>query len=260
MTRRIVVTGAASGIGAATAARIEADGDKVIRCDLHDADVIADLSTPEGRRELVARVEEFGEINGVIANAHGGQDVEVNYFGTLATLEGLRPLLAKAHEPRAVAVSSFASIGLWDDALVELCLAGDESAAVARKVELLPVDPTNSDLGRFNIVYSSAKRAMNRWVRRVAATPEWAGAGIPLNVAAPGMIDTPAAAFIMNNPDLRAAVEKSLPQPLGGVPAPVEKMAAILAWLAGPDNSLMTGQILFVDGGGEVLRRGEKTW
>lgn len=91
--RTCVVTGAASGIGAATTAILRERGDTVIRCDLHDADIIADLSTPSGRRALVTQVSDHGPIDAVLAVAGGGRTklLETNYFGTVATLEGLRP-------------------------------------------------------------------------------------------------------------------------------------------------------------------------
>lgn len=256
MKRTYVVTGAASGIGAATAARIEADGGEVIRCDLHDADVVADLATPEGRRTFLAELERWDDINAVVAVAGGGLNVEVNYFGTVATLEGLRPRLATADAPRAVIVSSIASIRSYDEQLVELCLSGDEAAAVEAKNRLLPTDPALFDV----TIYASAKSALNSWARRVAPTPEWAGAGIPLNVVAPAVVDTPGAAAILQTPAIREAVSGRLQMPLGGFPSPPEKMAAVLAWLAGPDNSLMTGQVLFVDGGAEAITRGERYW
>lgn len=71
MNRTIVVTGAASGIGAATTQWLRERGDRVITSDLHDADVVADLSIPEGRAALaegVARVS-GGRIDAIIANA-----------------------------------------------------------------------------------------------------------------------------------------------------------------------------------------------
>jgi len=43
-------------------------------------------------------------------------------------------------------------------------------------------------------------------------------------------------------------------------PARPEQMAAILAWYVSPENSLMTGQILFADAGFECLSRGERSW
>ena len=56
-----VVSGAASGIGAATAALLREQGGRVITVDLHDADVTADLGTAEGRAEAVAGVRELTE-------------------------------------------------------------------------------------------------------------------------------------------------------------------------------------------------------
>lgn len=50
MDRTYVVTGAASGIGAATARYCRGRGGRVIACDLQDADVVADLATAEGAR------------------------------------------------------------------------------------------------------------------------------------------------------------------------------------------------------------------
>ena len=57
--------------------------------------------------------------------------IKVNYFGAVATLEGLRPLLAAGTDPRAVVISSVASLHPSDPAIVDAALAGDEAAAVA---------------------------------------------------------------------------------------------------------------------------------
>ena len=134
MQRTIVVTGAASGIGAATTRTLRESGSRVITCDLHDADVIADLTTAAGRKALVDGVERIsgGRIDAIIANAGGGPpqtSLALNYFGAVATLEGLRPLLKASAAPRAVAVSSVASLRPADPALVEACLAMDEAGA-----------------------------------------------------------------------------------------------------------------------------------
>lgn len=101
-TRTYVVTGSASGIGAATTAMLRERGATVIGCDLDDAEIRADLSTPAGRRSLVDQVTERGPVDAVLAVAGGGRTglVETNYFGTVATLEGLRPLLAQSDAPQ----------------------------------------------------------------------------------------------------------------------------------------------------------------
>ena len=58
MARTIVVTGSASGIGAATTRLLRERGDRVIGVDLAGADIDADLATPEGRDAMVAAVTE----------------------------------------------------------------------------------------------------------------------------------------------------------------------------------------------------------
>jgi NAD(P)-dependent dehydrogenase (short-subunit alcohol dehydrogenase family) len=108
-------------------------------------------------------------------------------------------------------------------------------------------------------LYGCAKVALNRWCRKVAVKSSWAGAGITLNVVGPGFIDTPAAAYILSDPDRSAAAARLVPM-RGAFPGRPEQMAAILAWCVSPENSLMTGQILFVDGGAECLARGERSW
>jgi NAD(P)-dependent dehydrogenase (short-subunit alcohol dehydrogenase family) len=100
---------------------------------------------------------------------------------------------------------------------------------------------------------------LNRWCRRVASGSQWADAGIPLNVIAPGVIDTPAAAAILSNHRLSAQLASMVPL-RGAYPGMPEQIAAIAAWCVSAENALMTGQILFIDGGFECLARGERSW
>ena len=256
--RTYAVTGAGSGIGAATAHYLRQRGGRVIGCDLAGADVDADLSTAEGRAALVDGVSRLsdGRIDGIVANAGGGPAqtmLALNFFGALATLEGLRPLLTASAAPRAVVVSSISSLGPTDPALIEACLAGDETAAKAAGETAIAAGKSALDL------YGSAKHALTRWCRRAAAGPQWAGAGIPLNVVAPGIIDTPAAAYILSDPDLKAQMGAMTPL-RGSYPGEPEAMAALLAWCVSPKNSLMTGQVMFADAGFDCQVRGEKSW
>ncbi|WP_069167544.1 SDR family oxidoreductase [Nocardia altamirensis] len=253
--RTYVITGSASGIGAATAALLRERGAKVIGCDLDDADITADLSTAAGRQSLIDQVTAHGPIDAVLAIAGGGRTglLETNYFGAVATLHGLRPLLAQSPAPRAVAVSSTSSLAPADERIVQACLDGDEAAAVG----YLAADPA---LGGPTGAYGIAKRALNRWVRTVAPTPEWAGAGIALNVVAPGVVDTPAAAWILADDEIRNAVETAAPQPFGGFPGRPEWVAELICWLSSADNRFVTGQIVFADGGSEATAIGDLHW
>jgi NAD(P)-dependent dehydrogenase (short-subunit alcohol dehydrogenase family) len=257
--RTYVITGAASGIGAATARYLRERGGRVIGCDLDDgADVVADLATPEGCEALVEGVRSLsgGGIDAVVANAGGGPPqtmLTLNFFGAVRTLEGLRPLLAASAAPRAVAISSVSSLAPGDPDLIDACLAGDARAADRAAGDALARGLPPADL------YGVAKRALNRWCRRAAASPGWAADGVLLNVIAPGVIETPAAAWILSDPQARARMEAMTPLP-GARPGAPEAMAALIGWCAGPENTLMTGQVLFADGGLECLARGEASW
>ncbi|KAB2383676.1 SDR family oxidoreductase [Actinomadura montaniterrae] len=253
--RTYVVTGSASGVGAATAALLRERGADVIGCDLSDADIQADLSTPDGRQSLVDEVASRGAIDAVLAIAGGGKRglLQTNYFGAVATLTGLRPLLIQSEAPRAVVVSSTSSLSPADEQVLQACLDGDEAAAQA----YVDADPS---AGSAAGAYGAAKRALNRWVRRVAPTPEWAGAGIALNAVASGVVDTPAASWIFASEETRIAVETAAPQPFGGFPGRPEWVAELICWLAGAGNRFVTGQIIFADGGAETMLVGDRHW
>ena len=262
MNRIVVVTGSASGIGSATVKLLRDRGVRVITSDLRDADVIADLASVEGRATLVEGVasRSGGTVDAVIANAGGGPvetSVQLNFFGAVATLDGLRPLLAHSPAPRAVAVSSIGSLFASRMDLVDACLAGDEAPAVvvARSVR---DDATRAggDAARVReTVYGNAKLALNRWCRGAASTVDWAGAGILLNVVALGVYDTPAAAFILEDPARRRPMQDLTPL-RGAFPGRPQDAAALLHWLTSAENTQLTGQVLFADGGFECRVRG----
>jgi NAD(P)-dependent dehydrogenase (short-subunit alcohol dehydrogenase family) len=75
-------------------------------------------------------------------------------------------------------------------------------------------------------------------------------------VVALGFYDTPAAAYILSDPDRRAAMARMAPL-RGAFPGRPDEAAAVLAWCVSPENSQMTGQVLFADGGMECLARGD---
>lgn len=255
--RTYVITGAASGVGKATADKVRAAGDKVISVDLRDADVIADLSTKEGREHMVEEVRKLsdGTIDVIVANAglsiNAAVSMAVNFFGAVATLEGLRPLLVGSESPRAVITASMASLQRHNEELLQYCLDGDEEAAMKLAQEVS--DPA----GYVN--YPTSKRAIVRWMRKHAISEDWAGAGIPLNAIAPAIILTPMTEPIFADPARREQMLASVPMPLNG-PAPAEACADAILFLASPGNTHVCGQVLFTDGGFEATTRGDNQW
>ncbi|MBK0420635.1 SDR family oxidoreductase [Leucobacter sp. CSA2] len=259
MTRTIVITGAASGIGKKTAEILRDRGEKVIGVDLKGVEVSGDLSTPEGRRtaadEAIALAG--GTVNAVIAcaglSAPKSITAKVNYFGMTEFLEAIRPALAKAEAPRAALISSMASMQPVAEPLVDAFLAGDEATAVAIAEQL------EQDEAAATAIYSSSKRAISRWVRRVAPTAEWAGAGIPLNAVAPGTVVTPMTADLLASKEGSALVDAMVPMPLNSHQGP-ESIANLLIWLISPENTHCCGQTIYCDGGADTVLRGDDIW
>lgn len=259
MKRTYVVTGSASGIGASTAQLLTERGHAVIGVDLHDADITADLTQADGRAGLADAVRERAPdgVDAIVAVAGLAHPipatVAVNYFGMIATLEDLRPLLAHSPAPRAVGVGSMASLMPFDQELVDLMLAWDEPAALDR-AEVLAADKQTGQL-----IYASTKVAFARWIRRHAATSDWAGASIPLNAVAPGVILTPMVEPLLATEEGREQIAKGVPMPLNGFAEPIA-VATLLAWMAGEENTHLCGQVVFVDGGSDVVIRGDSVW
>lgn len=267
--RTIVVTGSASGMGAATRARLEAAGDRVIGVDLHDAEVVADLSTAEGRAAAVdgvaARVD--GAIDGVVTWAGlsgltgrpGRLVAAVNHFGTVEVLEGLRPLLAAGDRPAAVAISSNSTTiqpGVplaLTDALLAASDQPDRSDGSGGYEAAVEAALAVADEGDSFGAYPASKLAVARWCRRRATHDDWAGAGITLNVVAPGAVETPLLAASRADETVGGFVD-ALPVPTGG-PGRPEDLAGVVAFLLGPDARFLCGSFLVVDGGSDALIR-----
>lgn len=252
MRRRIAVTGTASGIGQALARQLTEAGDTVIGIDLKDAEVSADLATPDGRACAIDAVLDWsaGVLDGLVLcagiNAPSAALVRVNFFGVTALAEGLRPALAAAPAPRAAVVGSISGTQPVDDEVVAACLAGDEARAVVRAEAVLAAQPQK--------LYPSSKSALAQWLRRECVTPAWAGAGIPLNLVAPGVVRTPMSAALFADEGMKAVMDRAVPMPLNGYAGP-DVIAEALKWLVSPGNTHMTGQVVYVDGGAEASLR-----
>ena len=245
-------------MGAATRKNLENDGHTVIGIDLRDAEVIADLSTDEGRSSAVSETLQRcnGRLDGLVTAAGLGPPVrgeliaKVNYFGSVALLEGLRPALAEAENAQVVQIgsnSSTTSPNLPAE-LVEAYLSGDESEAI-RLVNLTP-QPFDGA-----IAYGASKLAVSRWCRRAAVSDDWIGQGITLNVIAPGPVQTPLFQMGKDDDDYGPLLE-GFPVPTGD-PATADLLADWIVFLLSPAARFACGSVIFVDGGTDALLRAD---
>jgi NAD(P)-dependent dehydrogenase (short-subunit alcohol dehydrogenase family) len=247
----MVVSGASSGIGAATRRRLEADGHRVIGVDLRGSEVSADLATAAGRTAALdgIRTVAGAAIDGVVACAGLGPHVpdapaiaSVNYFGAITLLAGLREALATARGAAVAVSSNAATLPNSDNDVCRACLEDDEEAA-----------RTHARALGEQAAYAGSKLALATWVRRQAVTTAWAGGGVRLNAIAPGAVMTPLLQGGLDHPILGDAI-RQFPIPAGTF-GRVEEIANAIAFLAGPDATFCYGTVLVVDGGTDALLR-----
>ncbi|MBE0480374.1 MAG: SDR family oxidoreductase [Dehalococcoidia bacterium] len=244
-----VVTGSASGIGAAVRKRFEHDGDTVIGIDIRDAEIIADLSTREGREAAIAGVKRRGlTIDRFVACAGLATDTRppsliasVNYFGTVDLLDGLFEELQQGSSPCAVLVlsNSMQWLQLDGSPFMQALLQHDEHGA-AEIVDQMP-----DAFFAASLAYVGSKLALGRAVRKRASV--WGKAGVRLNGIAPGNTKTPMLQRILEDPNTRDGVA-NMEIPLGRLADPAE-IAGLVAFLCGAESSYIHGSIIYIDGG-----------
>ncbi len=245
------ITGGASGIGAAIGAQLRSNNHQVIVVDIQNADVVADLATVAGREHAVEGVKALASdgLDGFIPCAGVGVNVKppsliarINYFGALATIEGLKDLLAKKHGS-IVLISSISATMKADTAYVDSLLANDESASI----EIVDA------LGDANSAYAGSKQALTRWMRRNCS--DYLAQGVRMNAVAPGYISTPLNEKIEAVPALHKVNEafaQSIPLGRRGLP---EDIANVVCFLLSEESAFVAGAVLLVDGGHDAMFR-----
>ncbi|MGI0521343.1 SDR family oxidoreductase [Microbacterium maritypicum] len=211
-----LITGAAraDSIAAGIAPRLRAAGWNVVTSDLHDADHIADLATPEGPETLMAEVNAaHGPVSALIlSHAH---DVE----------SGILDTTAESFD-RHVAVNARASLLLIAAFARQV---GDGGGAIVA---------LTSDHVTGNLPYGASKGALDRLV--ISAARELGPRGISANVLNPGPIDT----GWMDDETRRGLGEMT---PLGRLGRPGD-IAAVVEFLVSEEGRWISGQLLQSDG------------
>ena len=234
-----IVTGAGSGIGAATALTLSDRGDRVV-C----ADVVFDAAkrTASSLREAIAvevdvssaascdkmveqALKRFGTVNSVVTCAgvekHGAghefseedfdRIIDVNLKGTwLSARSAVKAMIAAKHGGTVVMIGSINSI------------VGNAGASA----------------------YCASKGGVLMLGKTLAL--DWAPFGIRVNIVGPGVVDTPMSARSLADPEKRAKMMEKTPL---GRPAPPAEIASVIAFLTSDASAFMTGAYVPVDGG-----------
>lgn len=219
-----VVTGGASGIGAAVVRLLERSGATVRVADLGGEEPV-DVTDRAALDRLAHSV----------AEAHGGLDVLVNAAGVLTPNLPVDQLPADDFR-RAYEVNVLGTVNACQAFFPLLGKRRGAVVNVASQAALVSLPQ--------QAAYTAAKGAVAALTRSLAI--DWATHGIRANAVAPGFTLTPmTAAFFENETFTRAATERI---PLGRILDAAEVAGAIV-FLASPLASAVTGVVLPVDGG-----------
>ena len=245
-----VITGGASGIGKAIADKLRDEGHSCLSLDIQTADIVADLSSPDGREQAARDIEAVcgGELAGLVTSAGVGSHVpdnalitEVNYFGTVELVDALRPLLAR-NNAVVLLVSSNSAPMPTSDEFVNALLEGDRETATELAAEL-----------QGHQVYSGTKQAVTKWMRR--HTVAYAQDGIRMNAIGPGYTRTPLSMAVEDDPEYGEAIKQFIASIPIGRPGQPEDMAEAASFLLSERASFVCGAMLYVDGGHDASMR-----
>jgi dihydroxycyclohexadiene carboxylate dehydrogenase len=248
-----IVTGAAQGIGRATALRLAGEGAAVVLADRAEREcrelareiaahggkaqvVLADLETAEGARAMVEQaVAAYGRVDVAVHNVGGTiwikpfweytdaqieKEISRSLWPALWCCRAVIPVMMKQRAGAIVNIGSFATRGI------------------------------------FRVPYSAAKGGVHTMTACLAM--ELAEHGIRVNCVAPGGMDDPQRT-IPRNPEPPDEQEKAWMQQVAlqsrqstplGRRGRIEEPAAAICFLASDEASYITGQVLFVAGGG----------
>ena len=226
-----LVTGAASGIGRATARRLLDEGAEVLAVDL------VEIEDPRSMALKIDLAEESApaRVAAEVGRRFARLDILVNNAG----VGGSRALDLTDDErlDRILAINLRAVLRLTRECLPRLSRPGGRIVNVASVFGEVGYPGTAA--------YAVAKAGVAQFTRQLVA--DYAAQGLRINAVAPGIIRTGmTASRLDNDADFRRAMVEATPARRWGSP---EEVAAVIAFLASDDAAYVNGQVVAVDGG-----------
>jgi NAD(P)-dependent dehydrogenase (short-subunit alcohol dehydrogenase family) len=241
-----LVTGGSRGIGAMIARGLLEAGVRVVISSRKEPDlnataerlgsvgdvtaIAADLSTPDGAEALAEAVSErFGALHILVNNAGATWGAPLEEF-------------PQSGWDRVIGTNVEGVFHLTTHLLPALRAAASAEDP-ARVINIGSIDGLRPS-GMDNFSYTASKAAVHMLTRHLAS--KLASEQITVNAIAPGPFESKMMAFVLDNPDTRAAVEQSVP--LGRI-GRADDAAGLVQFLASRAGSYLTGTVIPLDGG-----------
>jgi NAD(P)-dependent dehydrogenase (short-subunit alcohol dehydrogenase family) len=240
-----VITGAARGIGFATADALSEAGATVIITDMDEAAAAkaCDLLRAKGRKAFSAKLDvtnprEVEHVQATLLKTHGRIDILVNNAGIAISFKPAETM----DDATWLKVLDVNLNGVfWCARAFGKSMLENGGGAIVN-VGSMSADIVNYPQEQAN--YNASKAGVHHLTRSLAA--EWATRGVRVNAVAPTYIETDLTKDVAGDPEIRKHWIDGTPMARMGKP---EEIASVILFLASDAASLMTGSIVSVDGG-----------
>lgn len=255
-----VITGATTGIGAATKAILEGQGHRVINIDIIDGDITADLAVKKERERAISQMmniasdglDGFISCAGVGPTEPGERVMSLNFFAAKEITEAAFALLQKKGGCALVVSSNSANMSGLNTELVDImCEENNEEKAAEYGKKFVGLEKQQA--------YQGSKFAIARWVRRISA--KWAARGVRINAIAPGATMTPLMEKGLQDESFKTGMENyPIPTQYGKkdnflIP---KQIANCMVFMMSEDADCLNGAVLYADGGTDAILRTER--